>query len=370
MVYAYSPSSSSLGGLSLLLLTLLSCIWIDGSTMIVNAQNDCSTYDDSCNGCIENSPCVWVPEVGCIESCDLIADTSCYSPQYFTNNVSLDEICTIATNDVSNYILCDSQIDCTSCVDTLLSGTTDTCQWFKSDNGTEGYCGHECGMSGCGELTCDDGSTMVDDDGVTVVDNDDRIISNCEINISCRDCLSASSTACGWVSGMGCLESCNVIADVGCYDIENFNRDPNVLMTGDDICTVASNDIADMDLCNSQTDCTTCIEASLASSSSDPSNTASTCRWFSDGNFCGSECNMIGCGETTCTVDSYNIGDVTIVDAGSIIDNGSVSITGFGTGTPPSSVDAVVSSTAAKKEYNYFLVWTAAILMAVASCLL
>ncbi|OEU20192.1 hypothetical protein FRACYDRAFT_268196 [Fragilariopsis cylindrus CCMP1102] len=204
-----------------------------------------------------------------------------------------------------------------------------------------------------------------------VVDNQ-IMINECESNTSCRDCLSSTSTAtttCGWVNGMGCLESCNIIADVGCYDIENFNGNDG-LMTGDDICTVAENDIANSELCDSQIDCTTCIETSLlvASSSWKPIAAATTkCKWFSDMNFCGSECNMIGCGESTCTT------------ADSETDNESSDLIMEASGTPAttpssSSVDAVKSSTAAKKKSNYSLVWTvtatATLMVVVASCLL
>ena len=200
-------------------------------------------------------------------------------------------------------------------------------------------------------------------------DNDQIMTNECESNTSCRDCLSSTSTAtttCGWVNGMGCLESCNIIADVGCYDIENSNGN-DVLMTGDDICTVAENDIANMELCDSQIDCTTCIETSLlvASSSWKPIAAATTkCKWFSDMNFCGSECNMIGCGESTCTTADNESSDLIMEGA-----------TSTPATTPSSSsVDAVKSSTAAKKKSNYFLVWTvtatATLMVVVASCLL
>jgi len=359
MVYAYSSSIS-------LIVLLISTL---GTMMIVNvnAQSEfCSTYVDSCNGCLENS-CAWVPVAGCIDSCDSIADVSCYSPEYFTESTT-EEICSIATMEISNLNLCNSQTDCTTCIDTTFvdggDGFTNTCQWFKNDGGIEGYCGSECGMMGCGELTCDAVAVAVDDN-----DNDQIMINECESNTSCRDCLSSTSTAtttCGWVNGMGCLESCNIIADVGCYDIENSNGN-DVLMTGDDICTVAENDIANVELCDSQTDCTTCIETSLlvASSSWKPIAAATTkCKWFSDMNFCGSECNMIGCGESTCTTADNESPDLIMEGA----------TTAPATTPSSSSVDAVKSSTAAKKKSNYFFVWTvtatATLMVAVASCLL
>lgn len=135
--------------------------------------------------------------------------------------------------------------------------------------------------------------------------------SNCGSKTSCRDCLGDDTSTCGWVPIEGCLESCNIIADVACYNIENFNEDndenndnaESLIMTGDDICIAADNDMADMDLCSSQTDCTSCVETTLVSETS----SWNTCQWFQDGNYCGSECGMVGCGETACSADSSNI---------------------------------------------------------------
>ncbi|OEU11172.1 hypothetical protein FRACYDRAFT_246284 [Fragilariopsis cylindrus CCMP1102] len=348
--------------------------------MIINvtAQSElCSTYIDSCNGCLENS-CAWVPVAGCLESCDVITDdVSCYTSEDFPERITTEEICSHdMAMEASNIKLCNSQTDCTTCLDTTFvegvdggtmrhTTTTNTCKWFKFDCCIESYCGHECNGMGCGALTCDavadidivdedlaivGNSTIIEDIGVdedimdeeaptfeediSNVDDDDNdndndpIINNdCDSNMSCRNCLSTTRqigpTACGWVNGMGCFESCNSnrIATGRCYDIESYNGN-GVVMTGDDICTVAENDIADIDLlCSSQTDCTTCIETSLlvGSSSSTAAFAAAVtkCRWFSDRNFCGSKCiNMVGCGETTCTTadgdsDSDGISEAT-----------------------------------------------------------
>jgi hypothetical protein len=446
MVYAYSsspssPSSSSslLGGQSLGRGIIVVLIFTLG-TMIVNvtAQQSevCSTYLDSCKGCLENS-CAWVPVAGCLESCDVITeDVSCYTSEDFPESITTEEICSnYMAIEASNIKLCNSQTDCTTCLDTTFvdgsvdggtTTTTNTCKWFQFDCCIESYCGHECDGMGCGALTCDAVAVNVDDNDN---ENDQIIINNdCDRNLSCRNCLSTRqigpTAACGWVNGMGCVESCNniIAADVGyCYDIENFKGN-GVVMTGDDICTVAGNNniMADMNVCSIQTECTTCIETSFLGYSSqlDPnSNTAAkSCRWFSDMNFCGSEWTMIGCGELTCDavadIDIFDedlavVGNSTIIEDIGVdedimdeeapvfeddISNITMASTeaALNTFTPttfvpttwspttlssytplstvlkfrppsssPSSVDAVKSSTAAKNKSNYFLVWTA-----------
>merc|ERR1719491_1534997 len=129
--------------------------------------------------------------------------------------------------------------------------------------------------------------------------NAKEIGSNCRSKESCRDCLDDDTSTCAWVPIEGCLESCNIIADIACYNIQSFNRDTNSMMTGDDVCAVAENDLADMTLCSSQTDCTSCVETNLVS------DTLSwNCQWFPDGNYCSSGCGMAGCGDTTCATES------------------------------------------------------------------
>merc|ERR1711884_296991 len=142
------------------------------------------------------------------------------------------EICAIAENDVSDSNLCSSQSSrgCTACVQTTLSDGVSTCQWFNGENGFDGFCESECGMMGCGETMCNN-----------EVDTDTNDCGS--KSATCRDCLNDETSTCGWVNGVGCFDSFNVIADVACYDIQNFNSDR--IMTGNDICVVAENDEAD-----------------------------------------------------------------------------------------------------------------------------
>merc|ERR1712241_1619366 len=178
------------------------------------------------------------------------------------------------------------------------------------EDGFDGFCGSACGMMGCGETMCNN--------EVEIGTND------CESkSATCRDCLNDETSTCGWVNGVGCFDSCNVIADVACYDIQNFNSDR--VMTGNDICVVAENDEADTFLCESQPDCTSCVATALVSDSS------KSCHWSQDGNYCSSHCGMYGCGETTtCAADagmlSANGSDeaVTIEETSSATENDEV----------------------------------------------
>ena len=45
----------------------------------------------SCETCLD-AACFWAPVVGCLDSCDMIADTACFDPQYFEGQ-STEEIC-------------------------------------------------------------------------------------------------------------------------------------------------------------------------------------------------------------------------------------------------------------------------------------
>merc|ERR1712032_196442 len=167
----------------------------------------------------------------------------------------------------------------------------------------------DCGATTC--ITDDDNNNYNNNIDIdTVNDDETEIINNiageCGSKASCRDCLNDETSTCGWVNEIGCLDSCYMITDVSCYDIQNFNNDYDtnnnndnpLMMTGNDICVVAENDMADTDLCYSQTDCTTCIVTALVSDAS------KTCQWFQDGNYCSSGCGMQGCGESTCSADA------------------------------------------------------------------
>ena len=315
-----------------------------GTTTFAFAQDpgtpgDCSspTTCSDCIGAATTASCAWSGVYGCMESCDIVSDTSCYSLQEGANfgDLTADEICNIAENDQADEVLCYTQTDCTSCVDAVLSDGENTCQWFEFEDFS--YCGSACGMVGCGKTTCD-GLTEVsnlnddyddvfpfiingDDDFDVFSDNgngdifNDGGVSNdiaCEIkSSSCRNCLGGGDAAsltstsrstpssCAWFPGLGCFGSCLLIADETCFSM----KDSDELLSADEVCEVADESQADSELCSVQFDCTSCVGEVL-------SDGVNTCQWISvdeEGvdsfSYCASGCGMFGCGVTTCRAD-------------------------------------------------------------------
>ena len=214
----------------------------------------------TCEDCLD-SDCAWA--IGtCLESCDIIADVSCYSKEYFPDN-SGAEICEVAKREEEDIILCASQDSCSSCIETVKADGESTCVWYEDTN----TCASEvCGLGGCGSSTCNG----------TV---------RCEDVSTCEDCLNSD---CAWAVGT-CLESCSVIADVSCYSQEYFLNN-----TGAEICEIAKRGEEDSSLCASQESCSSCIQTVKADGES-------TCVWFEDFNGCSSEvCGLRGCGSSTC----------------------------------------------------------------------
>ena len=80
-------------------------------------------------------------------------DVGCYSASSEgIANQTIDQICTQDATDRQNEILCKDQMNCSSCVTTVLLGSINnsTCQWFMDVTA----CRPTCGMTGCGDLTC------------------------------------------------------------------------------------------------------------------------------------------------------------------------------------------------------------------------
>jgi len=110
---------------------------------------------------------------------------------------------------------------------------------------------------------------------------------DCSQVTTCVECLAVDD--CGAWSEGTCLESCSAIADASCYTTNTF---PN--KTVEEACQAAADATVDAELCAEQTDCGECVGTTLSDGNT-------TCQWFQDGGYCGSACDMNGCGETTCT---------------------------------------------------------------------
>ena len=108
---------------------------------------------------------------------------------------------------------------------------------------------------------------------------------DCSTITSCTECLEEESCA-HWTIGE-CMSDC-LVQDAACYrDAYSFEG-----MSADEICTKAKNNENNSGLCSGMDDCTSCVGAVKSDGTS--------CMWFEDGEYCGSGCNMNGCGATAC----------------------------------------------------------------------
>lgn len=221
----------------------------------------------SCDDCLEEE-CVWVPVAGCLESCDVIADTACFDLMNYPEN-TVEEVCALVEAAGSDSALCGMQDDCESCVSTTISDGK-TCQWFSQDS----YCSSACGMNGCGDTVCSA------DPNITLPMND------CGDYETCGDCLAET---CAWTPSEGCLESCDIIADTSCFSPSNSTDIES-------ICSAADEGETNQELCMAQTDCGSCVNTLL-------SDDITSCQWFEDGAYCSSACGMDGCGTMTCSIN-------------------------------------------------------------------
>jgi hypothetical protein len=216
----------------------------------------------SCDSCLDEN-CVWVPVEGCLETCEVIADTACYDIQFFPNN-TIEDICILVENSEADSDLCQGQNSCDTCVETLLVDSVSTCQWFAEG----GYCDSACGMFGCGDIVCSENSTLAMD---------------CEDYDTCDECL---EELCSWTPSVGCIKSCDVIADTSCFFSSNTS-------TIEETCMASEASVADEMICTSNVDCGTCVSTALADG-------FTTCQWFEEGAYCSSGCGIEGCGTTSC----------------------------------------------------------------------
>ena len=223
-------------------------------------SQDCNNVTN-CGECFATDGCgAWAPVAGCLGSCNVIAGASCYTNTSYPD-LSVEGTCQVAAQQEADAQLCSSKTACGDCVATTLSDGNNTCQWFPDAE----YCGRGCGADDCGATACT----------ADVCDG-----------LSCEDCLAKS---CAWAPQAGCLTSCDVIADVSWC--KNGTLDG---MTAEETCQVAADVTAEHALlCSSKTDCGECVATALSDGNT-------TCHWFQDSEYCGSGCDMSGCGETTC----------------------------------------------------------------------
>merc|ERR1712023_123582 len=116
-----------------------------------------------------------------------------------------------------------------------------------------------------------------------------------ESSLTCSGCLSKS---CAWSPVAGCLDSCQQIADVDCYDTQTVGGG-SALPTPEgvkSVCERSETNEADGNLCGNLEDCGSCVGTIL-------SDGISTCQWNDGLKVCSSGCTMAGCGSTVCNND-------------------------------------------------------------------
>lgn len=111
-------------------------------------------------------------------------------------------------------------------------------------------------------------------------------MAECDSKDTCEDCLNLGF--CDYYHGL-CSHNSMVIMDVARYTIGEGS-------SVDEVCARAATDKANDNLCASQKDCAGCTSSILADG-------VSSCRWFESEGFCTAGCNMLGCGETTCSAE-------------------------------------------------------------------
>jgi len=148
------------------------CEWYDngefcstgGCNLAGCGSSVCCTSANDCTSCLENN-CAWVPESAfgsCESSCDVIADTSCYSEEYSPEGETAADICGRVDTNQQNEDICSAAIDCDSCTNLVQADGVTTCKWYMDFCGTGG-----CDMNGiCGTATCMEETGSGDSGGI------------------------------------------------------------------------------------------------------------------------------------------------------------------------------------------------------------
>ena len=115
------------------------------------SQTSASCFDSTltCQDCLCSGSCVWT-HIGCMDTCNMIGVIRCYSSNTFPY-MTAEQVCAVANIDAADMKLCYSQMDCSSCVGTVLSNGVSTCQWFKETSACKPGCNK---LAGCGDTTC------------------------------------------------------------------------------------------------------------------------------------------------------------------------------------------------------------------------
>mmetsp|Transcript_11701 Transcript_11701/g.17173 ORF Transcript_11701/g.17173 Transcript_11701/m.17173 type:complete len:631 (-) Transcript_11701:148-2040(-) len=272
-----------------------------------------------CRDCVMEE-CAWASGAGCFESCDIIADVSCYSFEDFAApDDDAEKICIMAEQELSDIELCQGKLGCMECVNTRLmsgnggDGDSTSCIW---NDEVEECCTSSvmCPMFGLGSSTCsnetktmapttetkpplspptsapgtpslpgagDSPTTAPGTPSLPEGGNSTSGTATCDTHGDCTSCLSAG---CGWADGttpMSCLDSCDLIADTSCF--EHNDALAQGRMSVQDMCMMDPTQRDDLVYCQSKSSsgCNECVTTKLRS------DETQSCMWFEDMGSCG-----------------------------------------------------------------------------------
>jgi len=234
----------------------------------------------SCEECLAND-CARAFR-SCVPTCSLFQDVPCYERDSFGENTSVADMCLSIMVEELDRNICDAPTDCASCTDTLKSNGIHRCEWYAE----YGFCGTgECGFVGCGSDTCEEEENEND------LSQADAPI-DCSALSSCEECLENDCAR----AFRSCVPSCDSFQDVPCYNKNSFEEDDTV----DEMCSSIMVEERDENICDVQTDCTSCTDTLK-------SNGMHNCKWYEDYGFCGTgACGLAGCGSDTCRGNPLN----------------------------------------------------------------
>jgi len=156
----------------------------------------CWAVSTGCDDCLAGG-CGWAGS--CMPNCGMIADVACYDGQYAG--------CADAASDAADSKACytdDANKGCGECTSIVMPSGSN-CMWFEEF----GFCGHECGMIGCGSTTCDGEETL------TPTSPDTSTGTPCSGCCPEGAACFAPDPACCACTGKSCGEKCDVEGSMG-----------------------------------------------------------------------------------------------------------------------------------------------------------
>ncbi|CAB9511853.1 expressed unknown protein [Seminavis robusta] len=181
-----------------------------------NSFDACQGFGDDCISCLSSRlDCVFIGG-NCEQSCNVVADATCYSQTTFSDLV-VSDICAAAVGGETDS--CSSFTDCNGC----LNNQAGPCAWLGDDT-----CVSDCAVDPTFtcyspqviDLPTDEICGLAGEEGVETVDVVVEL--DCVDFTSCSDCLNNNGQAdsCAWFGDSTCGLQCDANADFTCYSPE------------------------------------------------------------------------------------------------------------------------------------------------------